>query len=204
MICIYWLNKTKSYINNPSKKSNGGNKVILKKSEGSAIIDTELFQQVLQQIREEFDDHLEAINDNTNEIQANASYISELDAKINKLDERLEKIESFLTKEHSFKPAKLPNYNIKNLTEKEKDIFLILYTLDSQNKKATYRELQKRTGLPKTLIQGYITSLIEKGIPIHKQYLNNKVHLKLDTQFKALQAKQNLVKLEQKTLNHIL
>ncbi|MDP7323439.1 MAG: hypothetical protein QF632_01610 [Candidatus Woesearchaeota archaeon] len=178
--------------------------MILKKSEGSAIIDTELFQQVLQQIREEFDDHLEAINDNTNEIQANASYISELDAKINKLDERLEKIESFLTKEHSFKPAKLPNYNIKNLTEKEKDIFLILYTLDSQNKKATYRELQKRTGLPKTLIQGYITSLIEKGIPIHKQYLNNKVHLKLDTQFKALQAKQNLVKLEQKTLNHIL
>tara|TARA_Y100000310_G_C20700367_1_gene829159 strand:+ start:3217 stop:3753 length:537 start_codon:yes stop_codon:yes gene_type:complete len=177
--------------------------VYLQKKSNQSI-DINLFEQVLKQVRDEFDEHLDAINDNTNEIQTNASILTEFDAKISKLDERLAAIEEYLKKAHSFNPQFIPKYEIKELTEKEKAIFLILYKLESEHKKVTYRELQKNSGLPKTLLQGYITSLIEKGIPIHKHYLNNKVHLTLDEQFKALQAKKNIVKLQQKTLNHVL
>ncbi len=170
----------------------------------SSILDLTTLNYMLEQIREEFDDHLEAINENTNEIQSNASSLAEIDAKLNKVAERIERIELFLQKSQSFTVPEMPKFDIKALTEREKSIFLILYTLDYENRPMTYRELQKRAGLPMTLLQGYITSLIEKGIPIAKKYINNVIHLKLDEQFRALQAKTNIVKLEQQTLNHIL
>ncbi len=169
-----------------------------------SAVDTVLLQQVLGQIKEEFNDHLDAINDNTNEIQSAASSISELDLKFNKICERLEKIELFLEKISSFDPSRVPKYEINNLTEKEKSIFLVIYKLAAEHKSITYREIQKHTCLPKTIIQGHITGLIEKGIPLRKAYINNQVHLRMDEQFKAMQAKQNIVKLEQKTLNHVL
>ena len=166
--------------------------------------DTVILNEVLSQVREEFDEHLESINDNTSEIHQNFSCLSELDEKLDKLSERLESLELFLEKKHGFDNKSKPKFQIKSLTEKEKAIFLTLYTLENEQKPTTYRQIQINTGLPKTLIQGYITSLIEKGVPITKAYINNIIHLKMDQQFKAEQAKHNIVKLEQKTLNHML
>ena len=167
------------------------------------VIDTELFSEVLATIRDEFDDHLEAINDNTAEVQQSFSCLAELDEKINKLATRLEKVELYLENK-GFRASETPKFEVKSLTEREKSLFLILYKLENEQIPITYRTIQKHSSLPKTLIQGYIASMIEKGIPIAKAHKNNSVQLKLDPQFKAHQAKHNIVKLEQQTLHHIL
>jgi len=66
------------------------------------------------QIKDEFEDHLTAINENTNEIQANYELVCNIDQKLNKLTERLDKFELFLQKQgmeieekESFKPIRL-------------------------------------------------------------------------------------------------
>ena len=80
------------------------------------------------QIKEEFEDHLVAINENTNEIQSNYEVISEIDQKLNKLSERLDRIEFFLQKEgleteekQEFKPVRL--------SKREQEVFLVMYIL---------------------------------------------------------------------------
>ena len=156
-------------------------------------------KQVVSQIREEIQDHLSAINDNTNEIQSNFQYICELDSKIDKINERLEKIEIFLDKTTNFEIDKKTFFEVKPLTKKEQDVFLVLYTLDEKCA-VTYKNLARNTGLTEDLVKTYITNLIQKGVPIKKRYINNKVFIKLDPTFKALQAKENILNLHQKTL----
>jgi hypothetical protein len=176
---------------------------VLEQKRESAVIHTELFSEVLSTIREEFDEHLESINDNTAEVQQSFSCLAELDEKINKLATRLEKVELYLENK-GFETSETPKFHVRDLTEREKSLFLVIYKLENERMPITYRSIQKHSCLPKTLIQGYIASMIEKGIPITKSHKNNIVQLKLDPQFKAIQAKQNIVKLEQQTLQHIL
>jgi len=47
-------------------------------------------------IREEFEDHLDAINENTNEIQANYEHMCELESKVEKVNARLDEIQLML------------------------------------------------------------------------------------------------------------
>lgn len=47
----------------------------------------------LSSVRDEFEDHLEAINENTNEIQSNYEFLCELDSKIEKLNEIIDKMQ---------------------------------------------------------------------------------------------------------------
>jgi len=49
-------------------------------------------------------------------------------------------------------------------------------------------------------VREYVTNLLEKGIPIQKKYVNTIPHLLLDPKFKNLQAKKNILKIEQKIL----
>ncbi len=52
-------------------------------------------QDAFSKIKEEFEDHLTAINQNTTEIQANYGYLSEIDEKIEKICQRLDQIGLF-------------------------------------------------------------------------------------------------------------
>lgn len=157
-------------------------------------------KKAFSEIHEQFEDHLTAINENTNEIQASHQYIAELDTKLEKLNQRLERIELFLQKERGLEIEKKPVFNIKPLTKREKEIFLILYT--SEEKKAlTYLDIARATALTEDIVSSYITSIMRKGVPLIKKYINSKAFLRLDPVFKALQAKENILKIEQKTLS---
>lgn len=156
-------------------------------------------QDAFSKIKEEFEDHLTAINENTNEIQANYEYLSEIDDKIEKICQRLEKIELFLQKNSSFKIEEKPSYKLEQLTKREQEVFLMLYTLEEKGP-VSYRELSRKTGLPEELISSYIISMVQKGVPIKKKYVANKAFLFLDKQFKNIQAKENILNIEQKTL----
>lgn len=138
-------------------------------------------------IRDEFEDHLEAINENTNEIQSNYEFLCELDSKIEKLSERIDKIQFFL------EGKKEKKYDIISLTKKEQEIFIVLYTSEDF---MDYSEIAKKTTLTFSLVQAYISNIIAKGVPILKKYISNRAFLYLDPAFKSLQAKENLVEID--------
>ncbi len=147
------------------------------------------FKSTIAQIREELDEHLTAINENTSEIQANYSYLQELENKLDHLAARLDRIETLLE-------GQPKRFSIKPLTYQEKQIFLTLYTEEAP---LTYADIAKRTTFPESLVQQHISSLIEKGIPIIKSYINTAPFMKLNPEFKELQAKTNLLNLSLKS-----
>ena len=161
------------------------------------------FRAIVKEIKEELEDHLTAINENTNEIQSNYEYLNELDQKMDKFSARLDQIQLFLQEHSSFTIEKEPIFEIQELTKKEKEVFLVLYTFEEQSKGATYSEIARKLMLSETLVGNYIMNMIGKGIPIIKTFINGKAHLKIDKDFKRFQAKTNVLSIEQKTLQTV-
>lgn len=145
-----------------------------------------------EQIKEQFEDHLETINENTNEIHSNFEYLCELDRKIDKLSERIEELNNILRKQNGEKVEK-KTFKPQPLTNKEKEIFYALYVLTENKRYTTYKEIAKRVSYSENLVASYITNLVEKGIPIAKKYANRIAYLGLDCEFRELQAKENIV-----------
>lgn len=148
-------------------------------------------------VREEFTEHLEAINDNSRENQENYEHICEIENKIEKLNEKIDEISVYLSRSFNY-----GNGNIKDLdscvnidlSSREKEIFLVLYTSD-ETKPLYYSDLAAKLGISEHLAREYVLSMITKGIPINKVVKNSKVLLSLDSQFKQVQAKHNVLKL---------
>jgi transcriptional regulator of heat shock response len=162
----------------------------------------EEIKATFQGIREEFDDHLESINDNTNEIQANYEYLCRLDAKLEKLSERLEQVQQWISRFTGI-PVEEEQFKDIKLTEKEKEVFLVLYTA-SNEKPITYAYIAKALRESEFLVRSYITNLIEKGVPILKQYIQNTTYLSLDNRFREQQAKRNLLHISQQTFDKLM
>ena len=155
------------------------------------------------QIKEEFDEHLAAINGNTNEIQSNYSYLCELDSRIEKLKERIDQIQIFLQKNHGFMAEENKKFEVSRLTKNEKEVFLVLYTLDESKGNVGYKDLARNLGLTEELVCSYINNMVAKGVPIVKRYINNKPYLKLNKDFKRQQTKENILKIEQTTIRNL-
>lgn len=148
------------------------------------------FQNSVSKLKEELEEHLFTINENTSEIQSSFSVLQQLELKIDKLSARIDELASN-------QPAKKDFY-IKPLTKKEKDIFRVLYEISQDHEFITYKFLSKKLTWPESLVQSYISNLIEKGIPLSKRFVGRIVHLKLDKEFKEQHAKRNFVGLNTK------
>lgn len=155
--------------------------------------------KVISKLKEVFEDHLDAINQNTDEIQANHEYLCELDAKLEKINERIDQVQVFLQK-FGLEVKETPKFDVKPLNKREQEVFLVLYTLDGVKEKITYADIARRTGLTEELVFGYTASLLKKGVPIIRRHINNRIYLKLNPHFKDIQAKENILKIDQKTL----
>jgi len=150
----------------------------------------------LSSVKAEFEEHLQAINENTNEIQSNYEYLCDIDGKLDKLSERIDKIQLFLKSNSSYVDEGEKIFEVRPLTRTEKEVFIVLYALEDEQGVVSYLDIARKTGLQYNLISNYITSMIEKGIPIMKRYIHNKPYLKLDQEFKTLQAKENLLMID--------
>ena len=149
----------------------------------------------LLKIRHEFEEHLQAINENTNEIAANYEYICEIESRLDKLSERVDNIQMCLESNSNVIVAKRNNFDVKKLNRREQEVFLVIYTLEEEKGSLTYDDIAKKLGISEQLAGNYVTSIIEKGVPIIKRYLNSKPYLRLDPEFKTLQAKENILQL---------
>lgn len=152
-------------------------------------------RQEFTKIKQEFEEHLQAINENTNEIAANYGYTCELESKLDKLSERVDQIQMYLESASGNFVSRGKDFDVKRLNRREQEVFLVIYTLEEEKGSLTYDDIAKKLSMSEQLASNYVTSLIEKGVPIIKRYLNSKPYLRLDPEFKTLQAKENILQL---------
>lgn len=142
-------------------------------------------------MRDELDDHRLAINENTDELSATNEFLNELNRKLDRMSERLDELTLLVKGSKDEKKLVL-----QPLTSKEKQVFLALYLLTESQPYASYEQLARKLLDDKSAVMNAVTSMIQKGVPVLKKYDGNSVFLKLDAQFRQLQAKQNIVKLD--------
>jgi DNA-binding MarR family transcriptional regulator len=100
-----------------------------------------------------------------------------------KIEETLEKYKSEFYK------------RFKNLTNKEFEIFSLIYVLQEQTE-VTYKLLAEKTGLAPSSVRDLVNRLILKGIPIQKiKKLNREVILKIPDELKKISDLEALSKL---------
>lgn len=157
-------------------------------------------KQAFSKIKQEAEDFREGINQNTNEIQSNYEYLCRLESKIDKLTERLDEVTLLLTKQvtkpmfHETHQDEEKHVSVAKLSLREQEVFLVLYTAE---KELTYKDIARKTALNESLVMNYIVTLISKGVPIIKKYINNQVYLILEMEFKQLQAKENILNIHE-------
>jgi len=152
-------------------------------------------KEAIKDVNKELNEHLDAINENTSEIQTSYECINELNDKIEKLAERMERIELFL-QTNSNLILEEKGFDIKPLTKTEEHVFLVIYALEDEKGLVSCPDICRKTGISSYVVNEYITRLVEKGIPIIKKYVNNIPYLKLNPDFKRLQAKENILMLD--------
>ena len=148
-------------------------------------------RDAFDKIKEEMTDHLQTINENTTEINSSHDYVLHLENMINKLNERLDEVEHKITELSGNKIMTAEDFKGIILKPKEQEIFLILYSRTGDL--IDYREISKTLGITEQSAQKHISRMVNKGIPIMKKYFDNNIYLVLDSDFRNLQAKLNIL-----------
>ena len=142
-------------------------------------------------VKFELNEHLDSINQNSSEIHSIYNFLSELDAKIDKMNERLDSIQLSTTTETTFEI---------DLTHREQEVFLVLYSED----RITAKEISRRLGFSDEMVNRYVYNLISKGVPILREYQKDIVYLCLDLKFKDIQARKNVLKIDESVSKQLL
>lgn len=144
-------------------------------------------------VKEELDEHLEAINDNTTEIQSSYEHLIELEAKVDKLNEKMEQILMHL---EGKKESVEERFVVQPLTLREQEVFAQLYLLDSHNY-LSYLDISHRIGLPIDMIKALVQTMTNKGVHVMKRYVDDILVLQLDPEFRQYQAKTNALQINE-------
>lgn len=153
-------------------------------------------KQDLKCIRRQLDEHLQVINENTSETQSNYEYLTALEGKLDKLAERIDQVQLYLQLNGNYKPNNIERFEIRPLTRNEQYVFLVLYALEDEKGAVSYLDISRKTGFSVSLVRDYVSSIIEKGVPLVKKYINNLIYLKINKDFKMLQAKENILMID--------
>lgn len=146
-------------------------------------------------IRDELDNHLDSINGNTQEIQNAFDYLAELENKLNKLTERIDEMQ--LTMNPQLNTVK---FDVE-LSLREQEVFMSLYVSE---RPVTLVDIARRIGLTEEMVSNILFKITMKGIPINKTYVEDTMFLALDTNFKDLQARKNLLNIDEKVSKEML
>ncbi len=141
-------------------------------------------KETFETIKQDLEEHLSSINENTSEIQALFDYIGQVEKKIDAIAQRLDGLQ--LGSTGNERKAILP------FDHEERQIFLVLYTQESA---MTFDEIAQKSGVARAIVPERISSLVHKGVPLHRSYFNDQLFLQLDSAFKELQAKENIINL---------
>ncbi|MFT4310421.1 MAG: hypothetical protein ACMXYC_02215 [Candidatus Woesearchaeota archaeon] len=155
------------------------------------IISPQIVSHQVHDVREELDEHLDAINSNTQEIQSAFEYVAEVENKVDKLAEKLDNILHLLQENKK---------TLKPLSLREQEVFLVLYT---EKQFVDYQTVATKLQLPVSVVTELVQSLIQKGIPIIKKYEHTQEKIQVDESFKQEQAKHNVLHIHEVMLSSI-
>jgi len=118
------------------------------------------------------------------------SPISSIDSDIQKATDILDSLDQ-IKKEIRLK--------FKKITNQEMAVFSTIYQLEEQNKQpTTYRETALKLGLSESSIRDYVQRMINKGIPIKKQKINNrKIILSISNELKRIATLNTIIQLRE-------
>jgi len=86
----------------------------------------------------------------------------------------------------------------KRLTEQELLVFSALYQIDEEQGYADYKSIAAKTSLTESSIRDYIRRLINKGIPLIKEKINNKtIKLSVSDSLKKVATLSTIIKLRE-------
>lgn len=140
-----------------------------------------------QDLQEELDEHLDAINRNTSEIQACFEYVGDVEKKVDKISEKIDTLMAMIQQPQE------TGTKVKPLSLREQEVFLALYTTANF---LTYKQVAHKVSLPEQNIPQLIEIIIEKGVPILKKFAEGKVCVQIDPEFKNEQAKHNVLQID--------
>lgn len=149
-------------------------------------------KKAFSKVREELDDHLESINQNSVEVQSVYEFLIQLEQRMDKMEERLDTIAIHHTR-RSYEPVNDLNY-------REQELFLSIYLADNP---LAVSKLSKKLGYTKDAVITYAETLSAKGIPLLRQLVEDEEYISMELQFKDLQAKQQIVAVEQHILETV-
>ncbi|MCA9478649.1 MAG: hypothetical protein KC535_05875 [Nanoarchaeota archaeon] len=135
-------------------------------------------------IKDELNEHLDAINQNTAELTTAYQYIAQLESRIEKLNERIDELT--LTVQGS---VATPSYSI-DLSLREQEVFLSLYM---SAEPLCVEEMAKQLGLTSELVGVSLNKLVSKGVPLIRKTVNELTFFSLESSFKSMQARKNVV-----------
>jgi len=135
-------------------------------------------------VKEEFEEHLQAINENTDEINASHDALGELDGKMEKLNARIDTIHMM------FQQLLLQTRVSVELGLAEQRVFSLLYL----HPYVPLIEMGVKTSLSQNEVEDILTSLADKGVVIVRRVKDGETYLKLDDDFRRLQEQYQMVK----------
>lgn len=144
-------------------------------------------KQGFSRVKEELTEHLDAINQNTSELSTAYQYIAQLESHLEKLNERIDDLSI------QVKGVTLPEYSI-DLTLREQEVFLSLYM---SGEPLSIEGIAKQLGLTIDLVGIYVNKLVNKGVPLVRQTINNLTFFALESSFKSIQAQRSIVPLSE-------
>ena len=149
-------------------------------------------KMAFKKIGDEFSEHLDTINANTSELSAIAQVLTSLEQKIEKLNERIDELTISQSSSKSFQTI--------NLSVREQEVFASLYTSDVF---LSIKAIARLVGRESTVVSSILKRLVSKKIPLVKNLVKNEDFYAIDSSFKQLQAKENIIHLNETVMREL-
>lgn len=158
-----------------------------KRQEDVSFAEVSAIRSEITTLREEVEEHLEAINGNTNEIDVQNSFICEIDNRLSKVEEKMDEIH-FLLKQIVTRA----NVSLE-LSKDEQRVFLILYT---HEKFMRTSRISQKSMIDVEIVEDSLNAMMDKGIPLEREVLDGEVYFRMNKEFKLRQAKEHVIKID--------
>ena len=157
------------------------------------MYDEKKLREAFRKIREERDEHRESINELTIELQSAFDYISDLEQKYEKLKEITDDLQMF---KNSMLLNDKSHFSNIVLSLDEQKLFLILYIF-GEKEPLPYKYITKKLSFEEGMIKVLLSSLLDKKIPITREKIGSEWYFNIDSRFRELQTKENLIKIHE-------
>jgi len=127
--------------------------------------------------------------DNKTDRQTDIPTKKTIDSEIQEASEILDSLDSL---------KKGIRLKFKHLTPQEMSVFSTIYQLEEADLELTYKILSKHLKLSESSIRDYVQRMINKGIPIKKQKINNKkVYLSISSDLRKIATLSTIIQLRE-------